>query len=108
MDSNNNVVAFPVIKRRTPATSMEDVHERVAEARNEEAVLIVGELVNYLMPKIMAEGYDVGDPKCMRDYYLVCEALHGLLARSVDMYHPIHELTDGGNFDVWDEEEESE
>lgn len=102
------MVTLPVVKRPTPASSMEDVHERVEAARNEEIIMIVQGLMNYLMPKIMSEGYDVGNPDCMKDYYLVCESLHGLLCRSVNMYHPIHELIDEGDFDVWGTEGEND
>jgi len=93
-DKMDNVVNFPGVKRPSPAQNMDEVHNNINEAREEQIEIIVHEAVGYLMHKIFSEGYDVGDEKCMKSQFLLEEAMKGLMYKAVDMYHPIQDMSE--------------
>ena len=91
---SNNVIKFPLDKRPSPASNMEEVYEAAAAAKAEHIDYITEEVLRSVMAHVMSFGYPVGDPKCMKDSFLLQEAIKGILFRSVDMHHQIHEATE--------------
>jgi hypothetical protein len=90
----NNVVAFPKVKRNTPAQTMDEVWTQVNAARADHVDIVLEWALQYVGQRISDEGFDIYQPKCVQAMFMVENLLKAAMYRSIDLYHPLADLAE--------------
>lgn len=88
----DNVIVFPKAKRDTPPQTVEEVHEKRAQAQKEHIEVVLDDVMSNVFYHLSEEGFTIAEEDCIKQTSLVIESLRAAMYKSVDFNHPLHDL----------------
>lgn len=90
----NNVIVFPKMKRDTPPQSLEELHEKRETVKREHAEMVLDDVMSNVFYHLSEEGFDMSDDDCIKTTALLIESMRSAMYKSVDIFHPLHDIAD--------------
>jgi hypothetical protein len=86
----NNVIVFPKTKKGTPANSIDEILEKVGDARREHIEMLIDATLANVFSHCYQEGFDLTEDRCVKTTALVVESLRAALYNTCNMEHSLH------------------
>ena len=90
----DNVILFPGIKRDTPPQSVEEILDKVTQARKEHVDGVVNDLIPDLIHMFGTYGLDISSDEYIKDVAMVMESIKAMVSRQYRLEHPFHGMVD--------------
>lgn len=96
VESANNIIVFPIMRRDTPVMTIEDANESITMARHYHIQETIANIAPILFSQLEVSGFNVEDEEesDLKDGALIIEAIRSLMCRSYDLYHPFQILSE--------------
>lgn len=89
-----NVIPFPKGKNNAPPQSVEETMASVESNRREVIDYLVDDCCAFIFNRLYDEGFDLADDDCTKQTALVVESLKSALLATVNIHHPLQELSE--------------
>lgn len=90
----DNVILFPGVKRDTPPQSVEEIVDKVVQARREHVEGVINDLLPDLIHMFGSYGLDINSDDYIKDVAMVMESIKAMVSRQYRLEHPFHKMVD--------------
>ena len=90
----DNVIIFPGIKRDAPPQSVEEIVDKVTQARRDHVDGVVNDLSPDLIHMFGTYGLDISSDEYIKDVAMVMESIKAMVSRQYRLEHPFHNMID--------------
>lgn len=77
---------------------MDEVYEKINQARQEHIDYLVDEIMPIIFNRVFQEGYNLSSDECNNSTILFVEAFKSAMNQSVNIYHPLQDISDNMQF----------
>lgn len=85
---------FPKAYRDFPPQNENEVTSKIIQSRIDHIEYLIDEIMPIIFGRLKQDGYDLSKESCNNATILFIEAFKNGLYKSVDMYHPLQEISE--------------